>query len=147
MSELLLIVTLAGQRVAIPADQVEGVVEIDALVPVPRAPAHIAGLAALRSRVLTVIDGAASIGFEPSAADGQHEAVLVEADGHPYAILVDAVEDVVERTGDVKPARTALGDGWGRIACGTVEPGGDLLLLVDIQALIAGPAAQAAQAA
>jgi purine-binding chemotaxis protein CheW len=144
MSDLLLIVTLAGQRVAIPADQVEGVVEIDALVPVPRAPAHIAGLAALRSRVLTVIDGAASIGFEPSAAAVLREAVLVEADGHPYAILVDSVEDVVERTGEVKPARTAPGDGWGRVARGTVEPGGDLLLLIDIQALIAGPAAQAA---
>jgi purine-binding chemotaxis protein CheW len=144
MSELLLIVTLAGQRVAIPADQVEGVVQIDALVPVPRAPAHVAGLAALRSRVLTVIDGAASIRLEPSSTAGLREAVLVEADGHPYAILVDAVEDVVECTGDEKPARTAPGDGWSRVARGMVEPGGDLLLLIDIQALIAGPAAQAA---
>ena len=56
MNELLLIVTIAGSRVAFPAAKVESVVELDALSPVPRAAPHIAGLSALRSRVLTVID-------------------------------------------------------------------------------------------
>ena len=31
-------------------------VELDTLIPVPRAAPHVAGLSALRSRVLTVID-------------------------------------------------------------------------------------------
>ena len=44
MNELLLIVTIAGIRVAFPADKIEGVVELDTLIPVPRAPAHLAGL-------------------------------------------------------------------------------------------------------
>ena len=56
MNQLLLIVSVAGGRVAFPAAKVESVVELDALSPVPRAPAHVAGLSALRSRVLTVID-------------------------------------------------------------------------------------------
>jgi purine-binding chemotaxis protein CheW len=56
MNELLLIVSIAGSRVALPAADVESVVEIDTLIPVPRAPGHLAGLSALRSRVLTVID-------------------------------------------------------------------------------------------
>ncbi|HEV2746598.1 MAG TPA: chemotaxis protein CheW [Allosphingosinicella sp.] len=144
MTELLLVVTLAGQRVAIPAEQVEAVVEIDALTPVPRAADHIAGLAALRSRVLTVIDCAASIGLGRSPARGLCEAVLVEADGHPYALLVDRVEDVVELSGEISPVRTALGDGWRRAAVGMVVAGEDLLLVIDATALIAGPAAQAA---
>ena len=55
MNELLLIVTIAGQRVALPAAAVESVVELDTLIPVPRAACHVAGLSALRSRVLTVI--------------------------------------------------------------------------------------------
>jgi purine-binding chemotaxis protein CheW len=37
MNELLLIVTIAGQRVALPAAAVESVVELDTLIPVPRA--------------------------------------------------------------------------------------------------------------
>ena len=43
MNQLLLIVSIAGSRVALPAAAVESVVELEALIPVPRAPAHIAG--------------------------------------------------------------------------------------------------------
>jgi purine-binding chemotaxis protein CheW len=143
MTQLLLIVRLAGERVALPAADVEAVVEIEGLTPVPRAAAHVAGLAALRSRVLTVIDCVASLEPGRSGADGR-DAVVVVTDGHPYALLVDAVEDVVEASGDVRPPRTALGGGWSRVAKGTVDAEGDLLLLVDLHALIAGPAAQAA---
>ena len=56
MNELLLVVTIAGERVALSAAAVESVVELDTLIPVPRAAPHVAGLSALRSRVLTVID-------------------------------------------------------------------------------------------
>lgn len=144
MTELLLIISLAGQRIAIPAADVEAVVEIEGLTPIPRAPAHVAGLAALRSRVLTVIDCPASIGLGRAPAEGPYEAIVVETDGHPYALLVEAVEDVIEFTGKVRPVRTSLAAGWKRVAKGMVQAGDDLLLLVDTQALLSGPTAQAA---
>jgi purine-binding chemotaxis protein CheW len=143
MSELLLVVRLAGERVAITAGQVESVVEIEAVTPVPRAAPHIAGLAALRSRVLTVIDCHASL--EPGRAHGAgSDAIVVVADGHPYALLVDSVEDVIEAGGEILPVRTAPGGNWGRVARGMVEAEGTLLLLVDPLALISGPRAMAA---
>ena len=144
MTELLLIINLAGQRVAIPAEDVEAVVEIEGLTPIPRAAEHVAGLAALRSRVLTVIDCSASIELGRSCTEGPREAIVVEADGHPYALLVETVEDVIEFSGEVRPVRTALAGGWRRVATGMVEAGDDLLLLVDTQALLVGPAAVAA---
>ncbi|MEA1013332.1 chemotaxis protein CheW [Sphingosinicella sp. LY1275] len=144
MQELLLIITLGGQRIAVPAADVESVVEIEGLTPVPRAAAHVAGLSALRSRVLTVIDCLASLELGASNADGPRDAIVVETDGHPYALLVDSVEDVLEFSGDVRPVRTSLDSGWRRVAKGMVEAGDDLLLLVDSQALLAGPTAQAA---
>lgn len=144
MTELLLIVTVAGERITIPAADVESVVELDSLIPVPRAARHVAGLAALRSRVLTVIDCFASLDLKPSSKEGPKEAIIVEADGHPYALLVDSVEDVIEVSGDVRPVRTSLKGGWRRVSRGMVEIGDDLLLLIDTQALLAGPAAQAA---
>jgi purine-binding chemotaxis protein CheW len=144
MTELLLIIGLAGQRVAIPACDVESVVEIEGLTPIPRAARHVAGLAALRSRVLTVIDCFASLELGSSTTDGLREAIVVQIDGHPYALLVDSVEDVVDNSGEVRLVRTALEGGWHRVAKGMVEAGEDLLLLIDTQALIAGPAAQAA---
>lgn len=144
MSDLLLVIRLGGERIAIRADQVEAVVEIEALTPAPRVAAHVAGLASLRSRVLTVVDCLASLGLGRARRDGPLEAIVVESDGHPYALLVDAVEDVVEFSGAVGPVRTALGPGWGRVALGTVEAGDALLLLVDTDALLSGPEAIAA---
>jgi purine-binding chemotaxis protein CheW len=144
MTELLLIVTLAGERVAIPASAVESVVEIDGVTPVPRAPGHVAGLSALRSRVLTVIDCFASLERGRVAIEGIREAIVVASDGHPYALMVDSVEDVIDFSGAVHPLRTSLEPGWSRVASGMVEAGDDLLLLVDPAALIVGPASQAA---
>ena len=141
MNELLLIVTLGGNRVAFAAAQVEGVVELEALIPVPRAPAHVAGLSALRSRVLTVIDCKRSLELGATElADGAvREAAVVELDGHHYALTVDAVEDVVEALSDPAPVRAAMGAGWERVATGMVETEEGPLLLVDVAALIAGP--------
>ena len=144
MADLLLIVRLAGRRVAFPSAEVEAVVELDGITPAPRAAPHVAGLSALRSRVLTVIDGIASLGFGRAPARDLPEAIVVASGGHPYALLVDAVEDVVEASGPVAPVGAPIGSGWDRVAVGMVQAEGDLLLLVDPHRLIAGPAAQAA---
>ena len=143
MAELLLIVRFAGERVALPAAEVESVVEIEALTPVPGAAGHIAGLAALRSRVLTVIDCLASLDPSRRLPADAREAVMAVVDGHPYALLVEAVEDVVEASSERRPA-AALAGGWRRIGRSTIEAEGDLLLLADVEALIAGPAREAA---
>lgn len=142
---LLLIVTIAGQRVALPADAVESVVELDTLIPVPRAQPHVAGLSALRSRVLTVIDCRRSLDMGDSdCSEGIREAAVVELDGHHYALIVDVVEDVVEAQSDPNPVRAAMTDGWERVSQGIVESEVGPLLLVDVAALIAGAEARAA---
>ncbi|HEX8526535.1 chemotaxis protein CheW [Allosphingosinicella sp.] len=144
MADLLLILRIGGERVAFPASDVESVIEIDEVTPVPGTAPHIAGLSALRSRVLTVIDGRVSLGLEHSTVRGGSEAVVVPSDGHLYAVLVDGVEDVVEASAPRVRAGLPLSGGWQRVLLGTVEAGGDLLLLVDPHALVAGPAMEAA---
>ena len=145
MNELLLVVTIAGERVALLSAAVESVVELDALIPVPRAAPHVAGLSALRSRVLTVIDcmRALELGVT-DCSDGIREAVVVELDGHHYALLVDTVEDVVEALSEPSPVRAAMGPGWERISKGIVETESGPLLVVDVAALIGGIEAKAA---
>ena len=144
MNELLLIVTIAGSRVALPAAAVESVVELDALIPVPRAPGHVAGLSALRSRVLTVIDTLRSLELgDTDCSDGIREAAVVELDGHHYALLVDVVDDVIEALSDPLPMRAAMGAGWERASKGMVETEEGPLLLLDIDALVAGPGQEA----
>ena len=144
MSQLLLIVSIGGSRVAFPSAAVESVVELDTLIPVPGAAAHVAGLSALRSRVLTVIDTVRSLDLgETDCSDGIREAAVVELDGHHYALIVDSVEDVLEAMSEPSPIRAAMGKGWERVALGMVETEAGPLLLVDVAALIAGPASEA----
>ncbi len=136
---LYLIVSVHGQRIVLPADNVESVVEVDAVTPVPRVAPHIAGLFALRSRVLTVIDAAAALGLRPPLLVPAMPAVIVIADGHPYAVLVDEVHDVMMAGPPTAPPALLEG-GWAAAALGMVESGEDAYLLVDPAWLVAAPA-------
>jgi purine-binding chemotaxis protein CheW len=145
MNELLLIVTIGGQRVALPAAAVESVVELESLIPVPRAAPHVAGLSALRSRVLTVIDCMRALDLGVTdVSDGIREAAVVELEGHHYALIVDSVEDVVEATADPTPVRAAMEPGWDHVSLGMVETEEGALLLIDVAALVEGKEARAA---
>lgn len=138
MSGLYLIVTIAGQRVALPADHVESVVEIDSITPVPLVANHVAGLFALRSRVLTIIDSMAALGLGATPQADTMQAVIVACEGHHYGLMVDAVEDVIAGSASPHPVRAALRGGWAKAACGVFEHDGEALLLIDPDKLIAG---------
>ena len=144
MDNLYLIVEIGGQRVALPADHVESVVELESVTPVPLVARHVAGLSALRSRVLTIIDSRASLELEAASLTGMFQAVIVTVEGHMYGLLVDQVDDVVAPSGAVQRVRVALGHGWARVALGMVDLAGETLLLLDPAALVAGPPALAA---
>lgn len=145
MNELLLVVTIGGRRVAIKASEVESVIELDTMTPVPRAPAFIAGLAALRSRALTVIDCARSLELDRSSAGhATSKVAVVEHEGHLYGLLVDAVDDVVECDAEPEEVRAHLEGGWKRATLGSVETPAGPLLLVDAAALVDGPPKQKA---
>ncbi len=144
MNELLLIVTIAGRNVAMRSTGIDSVVEIDAISPVPRAPAHIAGLSSLRSRVLTVIDCQSSLGFAGSERSGKRQAVVIERDRHGYALLVDRVEDVVQAQSELLPVKASQGRAWQSVSLGMIETAHGVLNLVDPCSLIAGAEAQCA---
>lgn len=143
VSDLLLVASLGGRRVALRAAEVQSVIELESLSPVPRAPPHIAGLSALRSRVLTVIDARKALGL-PAGKDGdgdgadRRHAAVVEVEGHLYALLVDGVEDVTEALTDCIPLRVALDNGWQRAARGMIETDSGPLLLLDVARIVEG---------
>lgn len=138
MGELLLLVIVDGERVAILASQVQSVIDLGKITPVPRCAAHVAGLAALRSQPLTVIDCAISLQLREERSEGRR-AVVVKEKAHHYALLVDAVEDVAESLTEAAEITTELKKGWRRAARGMVETAEGPVLLVDIPAIVAGP--------
>ena len=143
MSGLFLIARIADQEVALPAVTVGSVIEMDRIVPVPRVEPHVAGLFALRSRVLTVIDSRAVLGLGMVARGAGMTAVAVTVDGHGYALLVDAVDDVIEAPAP-EPCRAIIEGRWRDFAAGIIHHGERAVLLLDAAAMITGRALQAA---
>ena len=142
MTELFLIAHIAGRGVAIPTSRVDSVVDIGEIVAVPRAEECIKGLAALRSRVVTVIDTGVALGLAPLGRTTR--AVITLVDGHHYAVLVDTLEDVASFERRPLSFGVALGPGWRGVATGLVERDGEPLLVIDPTALIPVALGQAA---
>ncbi|OZA93163.1 chemotaxis protein CheW [Altererythrobacter sp. H2] len=147
MGDLLLLVTIAGRCAAIPGAAVQSVVELDQVAPVPLAQPHVAGLTALRSRALTVIDTRAAIGLCPTDWPTEGRAAVVEVDGHAYALLVDRVVDVAEALSAPAPSEASLGRNWDDVAEGLIETAAGPAVLVSIPCLVAGPDGAQARAA
>lgn len=143
MSHLYLIAQVAGRAVAIDSEQVESVVDIGEVTAVPRACAHVRGLAALRSRVVTVVDTQAALGME--AAAQAKRAVITLVDGHHYAMLVDALDDVAPFELLPMAAGVALDSVWENAGRGIVERDGEPILAIDLASLV--PTASATQVA
>jgi len=143
VTELFLLARVAGRGVAISASQVDSVVDIGDVTVVPCAEPWVRGLAALRSRVVTVVDTAAALG-RPTLASGAAErrprAVISRVDGHYYALLMDELEDVgpFERR-PLSSGVTPTGR-WQRAAAGWVERDGEPLLVLDPGRLLGGSA-------
>lgn len=144
MKNLKLVARIAGQIVALPAELVESVVELEQITPAPLAAPHVAGLAPLRSRVITVIDTYVAIGVPAPEAEGCRQVVVVSIDGHGYGLLVDEVEDVVSLACDVLPVPAGLRPGWAQASSGLIEVDGQGVLLVDPLRLVVGTVALAA---
>lgn len=132
MNELVLTLVIAGRRTAIRAPDVHSVVELGAVSPVPRAPAHVRGLTALRSAAMTVIDCALALGL-PSNDENPvgRRAAVIEDNGHLYALLVDDVDDVVASHTAPVPVPGDAGTGWEGAAHGMIETASGPALLID----------------
>ena len=108
MEQLYLLATLAGARIAVDASEVEAVVKLTEISPVPGMGVHVAGLSALRSRVLTIIDVAALIHGRATPADQRDLAIIANISGHSYGLMVDGVSP---------RANCRCADSWIRPGC------------------------------
>lgn len=137
MERLFLIARVAGRRLAIDTAQVDSVVDIGDIVAVPRAGGHVRGLAALRSRVVTVIDTIAALGMDAGTSDPKR-AVITHMDGHHYALLVDTLDDVAPFELQPIAQGVALSGAWLAAGKGLVKHDGEPVLAIDLTALIPG---------
>ena len=139
MKPLVLIVQIGGRRCAISAADVKSVIDLGRIVPVPRAPAFIAGLTTLRSQALTVIDCRRALGLDDAVWPTDARAAVITVDGHSYALMVDAIEDIASALSEAGQIPGGFGACWQGTAHGMIETGIGPALLLNLVPLIAGP--------
>ena len=91
----LLLVSLEGAVVAIPADPVIEILPARPYARLPGAEEAVAGLVNRRGRMLTVIDLGAALQLASTASDDQHRVVVVSWQGKELGL---AVKDVLQIT-------------------------------------------------
>lgn len=131
---LFLLARIGGRGLAIDAAEVDSVIEIGAVVPAPGAPDTVVGIAALRSRVVTVVDTWAALGLP--AAQRSPRAVVTRVDGHDYAMLFETVEDIAELDPVPLANGMTLEGAWRAAASGVVDYKGEPMLTISLAGLV-----------
>ena len=144
MSDLYLIAVIAGTEVAISSDCIESVVTIGDVIEIPKCDPMVAGLMALRSRVLTLIDCQYAVTGKSRAIGPRSHAVIVEVSGHSYALSVDAVRDVVSVEPDAIKAVMRLDTHWNAVSTKIAVIDDRVLMVVSPELLLSSRMATAA---
>jgi purine-binding chemotaxis protein CheW len=144
MQNLFLIAMIAGTEVAISSDCIESVMNVGEVINVPKSDPLVAGLFALRSRVLTLIDCQYAVSGRNDPVGKNALAVIAVITGHPYGLLVESVKDVVSvEASTIKPA-SRLDPRWTGIVTEVIEVEGKVVMLLSPELLLSPKQALAA---
>ncbi len=138
MNALYLIAHINDACVGIESNSIESIVHVQDIVPVPMCDPSIAGLFALRSRVLTLIDTQYLVSGQAKKATKGALAVVVDIAGHHYGLLVDRVEDVVPIAADQMESQIKPSKEWNHLVSQTASVDGRLVMILEIALLVNG---------
>lgn len=135
---MVLTLTVAGQLCGIPVLMVRDVLGLQALTRIPLAPAEVAGSLNLRGRIVTAIDLRTRLGLPPRPPGQAAMSVVVETGGELYSLLADQVGEVLSPDpAERSPNPATLDEGWRAVALGVHRLGDQLLVLLDVERLMA----------
>lgn len=117
--------------------QVQEVLRISEIAPVPGAPDYVLGIINLRGNVVTVIDTRKRFGLPPGDLDDNSRIVIIETQSQVFGILVDSVAEVVElRRSEIDLAPNVGNEESARYIQGVATVDDVLLILVDLNKLL-----------
>lgn len=117
--------------------QVQEVLRVSEIAPVPGAPEYVLGIINLRGNVVTVIDARERLGLSSKEVDDATRIVIIEADKQVVGILVDSVAEVVDlRMSEVESAPNVGNDDSSKYIQGVASRDDALLILVDLNKLL-----------
>ena len=128
---------LDDQTYGVNVMQVQEVLRVWEIAPVPGAPDYVLGIINLRGNVVTVIDSRQRFGLAPKDADEASRIVIIEVRKQVVGILVDSVSEVTELPQSaIEPAPSIGAEESSRYIQGVANRDGGLLILVDLDKLL-----------
>lgn len=128
---------LADETYGIVVMQVQEVLRVTEIAPVPGAPNYVLGIINLRGNVVTVIDTRSRFGLPAKENDDATRIVIIEAERQVIGILVDSVAEVVDlHQSQIESAPNVGNDDSSRYIQGVATKGKELLILVDLNRLM-----------
>ncbi len=129
--------SLADETYAIDVLQVQEVLKVPEITPVPGVPDYILGIINLRGDVVTVIDARRRLSLPPRQPDEASRIVIIDVDRQNVGILVDSVAEVVQIPEDaVDPAPAVGNEQTSRFILGVTSSGDGLTILIDLNKLL-----------
>ena len=129
--------SLADETYGIDVMQVQEVLRVTEIAPVPGAPPYVLGIVNLRGSVVTVIDTRARFGLPSLEPGDAARIVIIEADKQVVGMLVDGVAEVVEiPAGAIESSPNVGNDEGARYIQGVYSQEDGLLILVDLNKLL-----------
>lgn len=129
---------VAGQLCGVPVEGVRDVLGAQAITRIPLAAPEIAGNLNLRGRIVTAIDLRRRLRLPPAEGAGAPMSVVTEQGTELYALLVDQVSEVMSLPSrSMERTPPTLSGGWAEFAAGVHRLPGQLLVVLDMDRLLA----------
>ena len=143
MESQLVVFNLANEDYGVDISAVDGIVKMQQITAVPRAPSFVEGITNLRGEVLPVIDLRKRFGLPQGETTKETRIVNVEMEGVKVGMVVDAVSEVLRVPEEaIEPPSpiitTGGGDGAGlaggrnTFITGIAKVGDRLIILLDL---------------
>jgi len=124
---------LGDEKYGINVMQVQEVLRITEIAPVPGSPSYVLGIINLRGNVVTVIDTRSRFGLMSKEVDDATRIVIIESDDHIIGIQVDSVAEVVDlRASEIETAPNVGNEESSKYIQGVTSQDNQLLILVDL---------------
>jgi len=128
---------LEGECYGINVMQVQEVLRVSDIAPVPGAPEYVMGIINLRGNVVSVLDTRNRFGLPSRETDESTRIIIVEMNQQTVGIIVDSVGEVVEvQQDEVGKSPNVGNEESARYIHGIVSREGFLLILVELSRLL-----------
>jgi len=130
---------IGEQWVGLPVDQVIEVVPPQPRTEIPLAPPSVLGLINLRGKVITELDARHIAGLPPREHDaGSHIVIIESLSGELFGLAVDEVGIVAEADyNQYENTPDSLAPEWRRMAEGVIKRKQDVMLIVNVEKMLA----------